>query len=392
MHKVFFLILFLPLLLIAQPKITNIPGYSTQERLLVDLVRDSHTGNLFILYRGESLASKFGPTGDVYKYDWDVEVLSPDWKQLHPANPQPLKMPKGDKYSIGKLVSMHGNTSVLFLFYEKKENKSMVYRAALTSNGIAALEEIGSLEGKYVQESQLLYTYSADSSLFMITQHPSRNKPNEPFSYIVLNDQGKVRRKGNLSIPKEPADIVVGYPIIANDNVIWAPVWSYENGLHQEVWLWGENNARSTVVDISPSKDKIATDLQLKQSPYASEIYARGTFAAASNEAEKGMFKGKKWNNDPNPEQGTLLLKLDRKTGKILSKSIQEFSAATLGFWDEKPALLQKGGGLNSFRVMDILPIRDGSTWVGIEQFYQIFQEGTINYTPQAIGKKEMGD
>lgn len=387
MQKALLSILFLPLLLSAQPTVTHIPGHSTKERSIVDLVRDGHTGNLFILYRGEFLAGKFGPTGDTYRYEWDVEVLSPDWKQIHAANTHELKTPKGDKILNGKLVSMHGNACVIFLLYQKKEDKSIVYRAPLGVSGMTETQtEIGSLDGKYMEESQLMYAYSADSSLFMIAQHPSRDKPKEPFSYIVVDEQGKVRRKGNLSIPQQPSDIVVGYPMIANDGTIWAPVWTYDNGLRQEVWIWGANNARTTVVDISPSKERIVTDLQLRQSSYDGYVYAGGTFAAASGEAEKGMFRGKKWNNDPNPEQGTLSLKLDSKSGKVLTRSVQEFSPATLNFWGEKPGVLQKGGALNSLRVVDILPMRDGSTWVGIEQFYQLFQEGTINYTPQAIG------
>lgn len=387
MKRLLHFFLFFPVALIAQPRVTQGPAIKTDKIPdIYGIAHETSSGNIFLLYREFNNAKVMSPT-QVLHYKWAIDVISPDLKPLHRNKPQNLDIPKGEEIEIGQVVSFEGKPWVIFLLYKKKETETEVYRAPVQTDGtIGKLEKAGKLDGKFFEQSQVMYAHSADNSLFMVAQHPSRNKPKEPFSFLVFDQKGNVRRKGNLLIPKEPEDLTVGYPVVANDGNIWAPVWTYNDGLRQEVWMWTEGAPQPVKTNVAFSKDQIVTDLKLKQSPHDGFMYAGGTFAAASDDAEKGMFKGKKWNNDPNPEQGTLSLKLDSKNGKVISKTMHPFSTATLNFWDEKPDILKKGGGLNSIRAVDLLPLADGSVWVGVEQFYQVFQSGTINYTPQAIG------
>ncbi|MCE7926771.1 MAG: hypothetical protein DYG98_27345 [Haliscomenobacteraceae bacterium CHB4] len=388
MQKLLFLFLLFPLMTGAQPRVTQSQVFKWEEAMDVNgITSDATSGNIFLLYQDFSLVNKMSPSGPKERYKWAVDVFSPDLKPLHRNKPQQLDMPGGDEVPIGHAVSFEGKPHLVFLLHKKKENKTEVYRAALQPDGVIGKPELaGALDGKWVEESQIMYARSADNALFLVAKHPSRDKPKEPFSYIVFDQKGNIRRKGNLQIPPEPSDLAVGYPMVANDGAIWAPVWADDKGLRQEVWVWSEGGNQPVKTDISPSDGKIATDLVLRQSVHDGFVYAGGTFAAASDGAEKGMFKSKRWHNDPNPEQGTFSLKLDSKSGKVVSRSVHTFSAATLSFWDKKPDALKKGDGLNSIRALDVLPMADGSVWVGVEQFFQIFQEGTINYTPQAIG------
>lgn len=392
MRKLLFFFLFLPLLSKAQPKTTLIPGNNGKDTNIASVGRDNKTGNIFILHQ-ESSAKIFSGMAislTTFRYQWGVEVLSPDLKQLHPPDIQKLNIPKGDEILVGEVASMKGNTSLVFLLYKKKERKTAVYHASVSREGtIGALEEAGSLEGDFLELSQFMFSYSADSSLLLVAKYPSKIDPKEPFCYVILDPNGKVRRMGVFQIPKKPSDIAIGYPMVTNDGVILTPVWAKEEArLRQEVWIWGENNPGPTIVDVSLSKEQIITDLRLKQSPYDGLIYGGGTFAVSSKDAAKGMFKKIRRKNDPSPEQGTISIKLDHTGGKILSKSIQSFSPSTLSFWGKKPDILQKGDGLNSLRAVDVLPMSDGTVWVGIEQhfLFLIAKAEDYNYTPVATG------
>lgn len=390
MHKLLLYLLLLPIGLQAQPNITHLTGYAHTNNDGFDIARDNKTGNIFLLLK-ESNYNSGGPVY-FYEYKWDVEILSGDLKQKRAGTPKALDLPNGKRTVEGKLWSVNGNTYAIFMVYNKKKDMLIVYRSAVSvEKGLGELVEIGILEGKYQDyENQVNFAFSADSSRFLMTLYPITNEKNMGgYTFLMLDQQAQVIKKGEMTMPPNMSPKLVGVPMVTNSGEIWAPVWNNQNDFQQEIWIWREGNTLPQRIDATPSKGHVATDLKLIQSSYDGLVYAGGVFAAASGDGGKSLFaSASTFSKDKDAEQGTFILKIDAKNGQILTKTATEFTEKTLRFWGEKPEALAKEGGITYMAATGLIATPDGSLWINAEQFFVTNQQIKSVYNNIYFGKR----
>ena len=122
------LLFFVPFLAVAQPRITQSQVIKPDGNAEVSgIANETATGNIFLL-RYEA--------GSESRYQWAVDVFSPDLKLLHRNKPLKLDMPGGEDVSLGHAVTLGGKPHLMFLKYRKKDDKTAVYRSTLQSNGL----------------------------------------------------------------------------------------------------------------------------------------------------------------------------------------------------------------------------------------------------------------
>lgn len=370
MQKLLFLFFLFPFILHAQPKVSKTEAFKAPNDLVIEgFVRETNSGNLIMAYR--TLTILPGLTSPTVKFKWAVDVFSPDLKRISAGKPVKIEFSDGDDVEMGDIVSLGGTPAMLFYKYEKKEQKTLVYKASIEQGGkIGALKRLGSLDGKLKDHFHPTSVYSADSLYLLLTSPPQERKTKEPLSYLVIDRKWEVIKKGNLNFPNEKAEYLVGQPLIGTDASIWMPVWTKEteNVMPQEIWVWPWEKTEPVRIDVSLSDDKLITDMVLRQ--FGETVYIGGLYAASSKKAKKAIFDPPVPIRDDHPDQGTFVIKLDQKTNAIRSKSAQPFNEATFRRWGKNQKDIEKGDGIDLLVVREVCALPDGRVWVDVEEYY----------------------
>ncbi len=381
------LFIFLPIVCLAQPK-TNLAVFNGKGNypIVQGLFREPVSGNIQLVHY--FISTSIAPFKG--KYNWTVDTYSPELKQLASTEPLVLEFPNGKDAQWGFVSDLGRRPSMLFYQIDKKEDKIDVYRSAIGSNGaFSPLKKLGELAGKQRQTTQLLTSYSADSSMLLLLFHPRAiDKNYGPFSYLVFDTQWNLIRQGNLRMPEEQGRYLLGRPMLNMDTSIWLPAWKHKDNddLLQEAWVWKNGQAVPQRIDVSLSSERLITDMVFRQSPISKLVYAGGSFTAASSKAKYSIFSFSSYLFDRHPTQGTFCTTIDTKAQKVLVKWSNLFKPKTLEQVDIRPEDFSKGKGIPLLGVADIHLLSNGSIWVNLEQYVYYSKNIVCGPGPFIIG------
>lgn len=366
---IFPILLFLPILLGAQPAVSKTEAFATSGDVTVEgILREPGSNNLMVVYRDYI---SLGPTG---KITWAVDVFSSDLKRIVAGKPEKIEFSDGDDVKNGITASLGGSATILFHRYVKKDKKTLIYLAKVESGGkIGNLKLFGALAGKAEKYSTPVFAYSMDSAYLLLMRPFTEEDIEERPSYIVIDRSWNIVHEGKLAFPADKeAEYLIGLPVIGNDASIWMPVWTKGQGeeTKQEIWKWKEAKAEPQRIDISISTDCLITGMRLQQSASDQSMYVGGLYAASSKKAHKAIFNPPSPPDDDHPEQGTFVAKLDVKDCTILSKSANPFNALTFRYWARDQEDIKKGKGIDLIRPVSVHPQPDGSVWVDAEEYF----------------------
>lgn len=357
-------------LLCAQPKVSKSETFKTSNEIVIDgLAHEANTGNLFMVYKVLRITP--GMIDPNIKTKWAVDVIGPDLTQISAGEPMKIEFSDGDDVEMGNLVSLGGVPAMLFYKYDKKEEKTLIYRAPLEQGGkIGPLKQLGSLDGKLKDYFYPQRVYAADSSYLLLLRPPQETRSKAPLSYLIIDSKWEVVQKGSLKFPEESGEYLLGSPMIGTDASVWMPVWtrSTNGAMPQEIWVWWQEKTEPVKVDIALSSDRMITSMVLSQS--GETVYVGGLYATASKKAQKAIFNPPVPIKDDHPDQGTFIAKLTLKSNKLLSQSAQAFGESTLRLWGKDAKDFEKGEGIDLLVTQMLQPLPDGSVWVDVEEYY----------------------
>jgi hypothetical protein len=354
-------------------KITMSPAYENDKKstFIEDMMYDKG-GNILIV---KTQTKTFSAKSELIIEKYSPELTQKFSKEL---------IIKG---SEGKDLDYVGGTTldrepyIFSSFYNKDKDTRYLF--------ISKVEETGSLgkpkklsdypaDGK--KEGGFDITFNEDSSrMLIINRIATRKKENRRFSFIVYDKSLTEIWKADVTLPYESRDVGLSDFKVDKESRVYV-LASVDNDskskkdadIIQEIFVYsnGEKQAKRYNLDI---KGKLITELHLHEDKNG-DLIAVGTYASTK---QRNAFFSK----DRTSPLGTVIVKINRETGAISSKTISPFKKASYEFFRVKEKQIEDGKGIPYLRLENSWISADNSINLDLEQNYLIVRENRGRYS-----------
>ncbi|MCB9330692.1 MAG: hypothetical protein H6574_06390 [Lewinellaceae bacterium] len=364
-----FLLIFLPVVCLAQPEYTTSPTVETESKGIINvlgLLRTGENNNVLAVYR----SSERGEWMKMRYLKWAADVFDSDMEKVNGNVLKEIKLPNKKDPNADVAINFGGKPWLILLQFQKRPKRIVLYRCPIDPDGaIGTPEEFGSCpiekEGYRMQEYGLLV--APDASKLLFVYYPSPDSFKDPISFAVFDNNWNQQQSGFFNLPKLGSDLRVDHAFFAPNGTIYMPAWTalgQNRGILQELWVWQDPTSEPKRIDVKLDPDKLITNMKISHGPDGN-LYVGGVWSQAS-----------KYNLRMVPVeamqdvQGHFFLKIDPTTYTILSKNTATFSDAIFSFWKISPSeVTEKGRGVKRLYIEETRALPDGSFWFTMEQF-----------------------
>ncbi len=359
----------------AKVKMTSSPAYENDKsRTFIRSMMRDREGNIFII---KNQYKVFG------KPKLLVEKYSPELKQKF-SKELVISGTEGKDMDYLSATSIGGEPCVFSSFYNKDKDTRYLFVSKILEKGLLGKpQKISSYEADRKYDGAFELYFSKDSAkILVVNMLETKKKEKAKFSYVVLDNQFQEIWKAEVTMPFETRDVVLSDFAVDGSSRVFALATADneekgkdEASVIQELFMY-ENGAGKPKRYNLELKGKLVSQLRLHES-LSGDLVAVGSYA--SSRQKKAFFS-----RDRTSPLGTIFVKINRETGELGAKSVNQFSKKTFDFMNVKPSKIEDGKGIDYMRLENSWVNGDGSICLDLEQNHVVIttrQNGSFTST-----------